>query len=73
MAMVAIVTQLKTVCDVTKITQQSNNPNKNPTIKQFQTIGCARLKIMPPTNNFEPQPFKMVEDMGLKSIASRST
>jgi hypothetical protein len=26
-----------------KISQQSNNPNnKNPTIKQFQTIGCAR-------------------------------
>jgi hypothetical protein len=29
---------------------------------------------MPPTNNFEPQPFKMAEDMGLKIkiIALRS-
>jgi hypothetical protein len=24
------------------------------TIKQSQPIGCARLNIMPPTNNFEP-------------------
>jgi hypothetical protein len=39
------------------------------TIKQSQTIGCARLKIMPPTNNLNH--FKMVEDMGLKIIASR--
>jgi hypothetical protein len=31
--------------------------NNNPTIKQSQTIGCARLNIIPPTNNFEPQPF----------------
>jgi hypothetical protein len=33
--MVAIV---KIVCDVTKITQQLNNPNNNPTIKQSKTI-----------------------------------
>jgi hypothetical protein len=35
------------------------NPNNNndPTIKQSQTTGCARLKIMPPTNSFKPQPF----------------
>jgi hypothetical protein len=31
--------------------------NNNPTIKQSKTNGCARLNIMPPTNNFEPQPF----------------
>jgi hypothetical protein len=36
--MVAIVTLAKNVCDVTKITQQSNNPDNNPTIKQSQTI-----------------------------------
>jgi hypothetical protein len=33
------------------------NPNNNndPTIKQ--STGCGRLKIMPPTNSFKPQPF----------------
>jgi hypothetical protein len=29
--------KVKMVCDVTKITQQSNNPNNNPTIKHRQT------------------------------------
>jgi hypothetical protein len=32
-------------------------PYSNPTVKQSQTISSARLNIMPPTNNFEPQPF----------------
>jgi hypothetical protein len=46
------------VCDVSKITKQINTPNNNnPTIKQSQPTGFARLKIVPPTNNFEPQPF----------------
>jgi hypothetical protein len=35
------------VCDVTILTQQLNNPN--PLL--------ARLKIMPPANNFKSQPF----------------
>jgi hypothetical protein len=57
-AKVAIVTLAKDFNLYTKISQQSNNPsNNNPTIKESQTTGCARLKIMLPTNNFEPQPF----------------
>jgi hypothetical protein len=56
--MVAIVTLAKDYMLCTKISQQSNSSNNNnPTIKQSQTIGCAGLKIMPPTNNFEPHPF----------------
>jgi hypothetical protein len=47
--MVAIVLLAK---DIPIITQQTL-----PTIKQSQTTGCARMNIMPPTNNFEPQPF----------------
>jgi hypothetical protein len=52
------VQKLKIVRNVMKTTQQSNTPNNtNPTIKQSQTIGYARLNIMPPTNNFVPQPL----------------
>jgi hypothetical protein len=56
------------------ITQQSNTTNNtNPiTIKESQPIGCARLNIMPPTNNLRFNYFKMVQDMGLKITASRS-
>jgi hypothetical protein len=54
--MVAIVLLAKG--NSTIITQQSNTPNNtNPTIKQSQTIGCARLNVMPPTNNIAPEPF----------------
>jgi hypothetical protein len=42
-----MVTVFKIVCDVSIIIQQSNNPK--PLL--------ASLKIMPPTNKFEPQPF----------------
>jgi hypothetical protein len=31
--------------------------HNNPTIKKAPNHCCARLKIMPQTNNFEPQPF----------------
>jgi hypothetical protein len=37
MATIAIA---KIVCDVTKITQQSNNPNNNPTIKNHKPLLC---------------------------------
>jgi hypothetical protein len=40
--------QLTIVCGVTTETQQC---------KQSKNHCCARLKIMYPTNNFEPQPF----------------
>jgi hypothetical protein len=26
--------------------------------QQSKTTGCVRLKTMPPTNNFKPQPFE---------------
>jgi hypothetical protein len=45
-AMVAIVTLAKDCIDVAIVTQQFNIKNC-----------CARLKIMPPVNNFERQPF----------------
>jgi hypothetical protein len=42
----------------TVLTQRSNTPNNtNPTIKKSQTIGYARLIIMPPSKKFAPQPF----------------
>jgi hypothetical protein len=43
--MVAIVLLAKDIPTI--ITQQANTANS-----QSQTIGCARLNIMPPTNNF---------------------
>jgi hypothetical protein len=54
--MIAIVLLAKDIPTIT--TQQSNTLNDtNPTIKQSQTTGYARLNIMPPTKNFAPQPF----------------
>jgi hypothetical protein len=42
----------------------------NPIIKQSQTTGCARLKIMPATNNYEPQPFSNSWRCGIKNYCT---
>jgi hypothetical protein len=46
--MVAIITLAEDCIDVSIITQQLNNPK--PAL-------CKDIKTMPPTNNFERQPF----------------
>jgi hypothetical protein len=73
MAMVAIVTLAKTVYDVIKITQQSNNSNNKITIKQPQTIAVQGRKSCPQLATLDLNHFKIVEDMGLKIMALRST
>jgi hypothetical protein len=39
----------------------------NPTMKTIPNHCCARLKIVHPTNNFEPQPFWSSWIYGIKN------